>query len=226
MSADLRENLPARDLVVRRVRHAILSGRFRPGQRLVERELVALTGVSRTPVREAIRMLEQTGLLTTAPYRGPVVAMPDLADAQHLFEVRAALEGRAVALFTAHAPQGAVERLRGHLRAAERGLATGRLRTVLAANNTFHDELASGCGNPLLESMITNLRDRIVLLRVQSLSYPGRPPRSVAEHRAIVRMIDRGDDAGAQRLLEQHIMRAWRAARAQLLRSRRRGVDA
>jgi len=210
------ENLPTRDLVLRKLRGAILAGRFEPGQRLLERILVERMGVSRTPIREALRKLELEGLVTTVPYRGPVVTRPTVDDARAVYEVRAALEGQAVALFTQRTTDGRIEQLRAHVAAAERAVRRSNAQGVLDANNAFHDVLASGCGNALLQSMLANLRDRIVLLRVESLSYPGRRPRSVAEHRAIVRMIARRDADGAKRLTEQHVMHAWRAARAQL----------
>jgi len=211
------ENLPARELVFRKLREAILSGRFQPGQRLRERELVGRMGVSRTPIREALRKLELEGLVTTVPYRGPTVTRPTLDGARELYETRAALEGQATALFTQRAGEEAVERLRACIREAERALQRRRPEGILAANNAFHDEMAAGCGNALLQSLITNLRDRIVLLRVESLSYPGRRSRSISEHKGIVRMIERRDAAGARALVEEHIMHAWRAARAQLL---------
>lgn len=214
------ENVPARELVARKLREAILSGRFQPGQRLLERELVARMGVSRTPIREALRKLEREGLVSTIPYKGPAVTTFTPESAREVYEVRAALEGRAAALLARRGDRAAIARMRGHIRDAARALARRRPAGVLAANNAFHDELAAGCGNLLLRSLIANLRDRIVLLRVESLSYPGRRARSIAEHRAIVRMIARGDAEGARRLVEQHVMRAWRAARAQLISGR------
>jgi DNA-binding GntR family transcriptional regulator len=212
----LTENLPTRDLVLRKLRGAILSGRFQPGQRLLERDLVARMGVSRTPIREALRKLELEGLITTVPYKGPVVTRATLDDARELYEARAALEGQAVALFTRRADPATLDELRAHVTAAERALRRGSAQGVLQANNAFHDVLASRCGNGLLQSMLANLRDRIILLRVESLSYPGRRPRSLAEHRAIVHLIEERDADGARRLIEEHVMRAWQAARAQL----------
>jgi len=210
------ENVPARDLVLRKLRDAILSGRFQPGQRLRERNQVEQMGVSRTPIREALRKLELEGLVTTTPYKGPSVTLPTLEDAQALFEVRAALEGQAVALFTERGDEAAIARLRAPIKTAEAGWSQRNLQKVLAANNAFHDEIASGCGNALLQSMLANLRARIVLLRVESLSFPGRPTRSIAEHRAVVRHISQGRAREAKTLMERHVMRAWRAARAQL----------
>jgi DNA-binding GntR family transcriptional regulator len=212
----LTENIPARDLVLRKLRGAILSGRFRPGQRLRERELVERMGVSRTPIREALRKLELEGLVTTVPYKGPVVTRPTLDDARELYEARAALEGRAVALFTQRRDPRALIQMRTAIGRGRRAVLRGRAAGVLAANNAFHDTLAAGCGNALLEMLISNLRDRIVLLRVRSLAQPGRQAKSIAEHRAILRLIERGRADAARRLTEQHIMHAWRAARAQL----------
>jgi len=210
------ENLPTRDLVLRKLRGAILAGRFQPGQRLLERDLVERMGVSRTPIREALRKLELEGLITTVPYKGPVVTRPTLDDARELYEARAALEGQAVALFTRRADDARIERLRAHVAVAERAVKRTSAQGVLDANNAFHDVLAAGCGNALLQSMLANLRDRIVLLRVESLSHPGRRSRSIAEHRAIVRLITLRDADGARRLIEEHVMHAWRAARAQM----------
>jgi DNA-binding GntR family transcriptional regulator len=210
------EARPTRERVLEKLRQAILSGRFQPGQRLVERELVEQLGVSRTPIREALRKLELEGLVTTVPYKGPVVTRPTLRDAQELYEVRAALEGQATALLARCARPEDVERLEQHVRAAEEAVRAGDVQAVLAANNAFHDELAGRCGNALLESLIDNLRNRIILLRVESLSAPGRPPRSVAEHREIVDHVRAHDPEGARRAMEQHILRAWEAARQQL----------
>lgn len=214
------ENLPARELVARKLRAAILSGQFQPGQRLLERELVARMGVSRTPIREALRKLEREGLVTTVPYKGPIVTKPTPESARELYEVRAALEGQAAALLTGRGDPVVIARMWTCLKDAERALARRHPGGVLAANNAFHDALSAGSGNALLQALIANLQDRIVLLRVESLSYPGRRSRSVAEHKAILRMIERGSVDGARRLVEQHVMHAWRAAHAQLVSGR------
>ncbi len=213
---------PTRELVLEKLREAILSGRFQPGQRLIERELVEQLGVSRTPIREALRKLELEGLVTTVPYKGPVVTLPTLEDARELYEVRAALEGQATALLAACAQPHDLEQLEAHVEAAEEAVRAGDVRAVLAANNAFHDELAHRCGNSLLESLINNLRNRIILLRVESLSLPGRPPRSVAEHREILARVRAHDPEGARRCMEVHILRAWEAAREQLTEEGRR----
>jgi DNA-binding GntR family transcriptional regulator len=212
------DNVPIRDLVLRKLRDAILSGKFQPGQRLLERELVERMGVSRTPIREALRKLEQEGLVTTIPYKGLVVAEFSEKSAHELYETRAALEGMAVALFTERADDVAIARLETHIENASKALTErASLQRVLAANNAFHDEIVSGCGNSLLQSMIANLRHRIVLLRAQSLSQPGRLPRAVRDHRAILRFIKRRNRDGARKLIERHAIHAWKAVHAQIV---------
>jgi DNA-binding GntR family transcriptional regulator len=206
------DNIPARDLAHRKLRDAIISGQFKPGQRLLERELVDRMGVSRTPIREALRKLELEGLVTTVPYKGPIVAMPTVEEARQLYEVRASLEGRAVDLFMERTDDATIDRLvKKHSgKELEHLLEQRSPKGILAANNAFHDVITSGCGNPLLQSMIQNMRNRIVLLRVDSLFRHGRHPRAIREHRAIVRMIGRRNKEGAKRLAEQHVMSAWR----------------
>jgi DNA-binding GntR family transcriptional regulator len=222
MGSLLVEARPTRERVLDKLREAILSGRFQPGQRLVERELVEQLGVSRTPIREALRKLELEGLVTTVPYKGPMVTLPTLEDARQLYEVRAALEGQAASLLATRAQPEDVACLQQCVRTAEEAVRAGDVRAVLAANNAFHDELAARCGNALLESLIANLRNRIILLRVESLSLPGRPPQSVAEHRQIVERIRARDPEGARQCMEMHILRAWESARRQLAEGGRR----
>lgn len=205
------ENIPARDLVHRKLREAILAGQFEPGQRLLERELVERMGVSRTPIREALRKLEQEGLVKTVPYKGPIVAVPTVEEARQLYEVRAVLEGRAVELFTKRSDDQTIERLvkRHSGEEVKRLLEQRNAEGILEANNAFHAVVTSGCGNPLLQSMIQNMYNRIVLLRVDSLYHHGRHPRAISEHRAIVRMIGRRNVDAARRLAELHVMSAW-----------------
>jgi DNA-binding GntR family transcriptional regulator len=213
------ENIPARDLVHRKLREAILAGQFEPGQRLFERELVERMGVSRTPIREALCKLEQEGLVKTVPYKGPIVAVPTVEEARQLYEVRASLEGRAVELFTKRSDDATVERLvRQHSGDEVRRLLEQRnAKGILEANNAFHAVVTNGCGNPLLRSMIQNMYNRIILLRIDALNHHGRHPRAISEHRAVVRMIGRRNAKVAKRLAELHVMSAWEEVREHMI---------
>ncbi len=126
------DNIPARDLVHRRLRDAIISGQFEPGKRLLERELVDQMGVSRTPIREALRKLELEGLVTTVPYKGPIVAMPTVEEARQLYEVRASLERRAVELFMERTDDG------HHRAARQKALRQGARASARAEKSERH----------------------------------------------------------------------------------------
>src|SRR5262247_14034 len=121
----VRNTVTLRQQVLEVLRSAILNFQFKPGDRLIERELCELTGVSRTSVREALRHLESEGLVESLPNKGPIVATLDLRQAGQIFEVRAALEGMAGRLFAERATQAQRENLRAALVALERTFAGG-----------------------------------------------------------------------------------------------------
>src|SRR5580658_6629334 len=101
----VRKSATLRLLVEDKLRSAIASGRFKPGQRLIERELCELTGVGRTSIREALRQLEAEGLVTVASHRGPSVTKITADEAKHLYAVRALLEGYAGRQFALNRPR-------------------------------------------------------------------------------------------------------------------------
>src|SRR5215510_14537054 len=121
----VRNTVTLRQQVLEVLRSAILNFQFKPGDRLIERELCEMTGVSRTSVREALRHLASEGLVQNLPNKGPIVATLDLRQAGQIFEVRAALEGMAGRLFAERATQAQRENLRAALVALERTFAGG-----------------------------------------------------------------------------------------------------
>jgi|DewCreStandDraft_5_1066085.scaffolds.fasta_scaffold00399_6 DNA-binding GntR family transcriptional regulator len=210
------ENVPVRDLALAKLREAILSGYFKPGDRLIERELCEKMGISRTPIREAIRKLEQEGLVTTIPYKGPIVTVPTPEDVEEVFQVRAVLEGLAIRLLATRRDMQAIQAMRKAVEAGERALARGNLRGLVGANRAFHEAIRKGSGNKLLQSLLCNLHARIGLLRVQSLSLPGRPEESVEEHRQLLRAVEQGLADEGEALMRAHVARAREAAQQQL----------
>lgn len=205
---------PVREQVVRILQSAIANGDFSPGQRLVERELCALLGASRTTVREAMRQLEAEGLVRVVPGKGVVVASISPAEAAALYRVREALEGLAGRLFAENASKAAVE----DLGAVFDQLATrvdqtpNDVKGVLAIKDQLYDVLFEGCGNPVLASMAESVHARVMLLRSMSLSHPGRMPQMLAEMRAIVEAIQRRDPVAAEQTCAAHVRGAARAA--------------
>lgn len=199
---------PVRAQVLDNLRQAIIERQFAPGQRLIERELVELTGVSRTSVREALRELAAEGLVTAVPNKGTVVASVSAKEAGQLYEVRSALEALAGRLFVQHASQAQRNALVKSLQRIER-LAT-KNAPVLAAKDAFYDVLFEGGGNEALRSVVAALHARVSLLRWLSLSVPGRPAESVAELRAIVDAVLADDADAAARACSRHVEQAGR----------------
>jgi GntR family transcriptional regulator, trigonelline degradation regulator len=161
--------------LVRRLREAILSGEFSPGQNLSERELCEMFGVSRGLVREAIQTLVAEELITHVPHRGPQVALLGRAQARELYRVRGVLEGLACAEFALNADEAQRARLFAIMETL-RALSPDALpETLVAAKNDFYGCLLEGARNSVLAQMLTQLNNRIVQLRRFSLSPDGPP---------------------------------------------------
>jgi len=203
-----RQAAPVRQQTQEKLRQAILEGRFLPGERLIERELCELTGVSRTSVREALRQLEAEGLVKILPYKGPVVAEITVEDARHIYQVRAALEGLAGRLFAMRASDEEVEELADAVEQLAVAYESGDIKQMLQAKTEFYQILLTGSGNPLARSMLQSLHDRVNYLRITSLSSPGRPHASLAEIRRIVEAIRSRDPEKAWAACVEHVYNA------------------
>ena len=200
--------LPSRTVAVHEaIKHAILTGELKPGRPLVETDLAAVLGVSKTPVREALKTLAGAGLVTMHPYKGAVVRTVDDEQARHIYDLRLLLEpealGRAVTAEHDWRPaHDALARADASTDQADRSL----------ANRDFHHELYAGCGNPLLVRMLDDLRDQTALVSAAAwLHDPASPPftpsweHEAAEHRGILDAARDGDPDCAAALLHAHI---------------------
>jgi DNA-binding GntR family transcriptional regulator len=205
------ERTPAliRSQVLENLRQAILDRRLAPGQRLIERELVELTGVSRTSVREALRELAAEGLVTAIPNKGTVVTSVSAEEARQLYQVRSVLEALAGRLFVEHAGAAQRKALVRALERVERQFVKGS--AILAAKDAFYDVLFEGGGNDALRSVVGSLHARVSVLRSLSLSVPGRLQHSVEELRAIVDAVQANDADAAAAACARHVEEAGRA---------------
>jgi DNA-binding GntR family transcriptional regulator len=202
--------------VEERLRTAISVGQFKPGQRLIERELCQLTGVGRTSIREALRQLEAEGLVTAVPHRGPVVSKISLEEARQLYAIRGVLESFAGRLFAIrHLPQD-VRNLTDAVARFGRAAKSGKRDELIQAKTDFYAILLRGCGNMFVEQMLTMMHNRITLLRMTSMAQPGRLKDSVAEIRAIAEAIKNGDADKAEAMCKRHVERAAKVALAVL----------
>lgn len=209
---------PVREQVVDTLRRAIARRQLAPGQRLVERELCELLGVSRTPVREALRQLETEGFVRNVPNRGVVVATISPVDARALYEVREALEGLAGRLCAERSSEQDLEALRAAVTEVEGARDRGDLIAFLDGAAHFYDALLRGSSNPLVDTMIKGLHIRIDALRATSLSQSGRPSGSAAELSEIARAVEARDPDWAEQACRLHVRNAATTAIAALER--------
>jgi DNA-binding GntR family transcriptional regulator len=160
-----RDTPTLRELTTAKLREAILSLHFKPDQHLVERELCAETGVSRTCVREALRQLEAEGLVERRGNRGLFVSSLTPSEAQQLYEVRAALEPEMARLFAERASARDLKALEAAFRDLEKAGQSRNVRAYVGAYDRFYDVLLLGSGNDLAHRLLRTLRARITFLR-------------------------------------------------------------
>ncbi|RCG20217.1 GntR family transcriptional regulator [Sphaerisporangium album] len=197
------------DLVADSIRAAILSGRIKPGETLVERRLAEQLGVSKTPVREALISLASTGLVVISPNRGVSVRVLDAADLRKANEVRLLLEPWAVAASTRLANPATVREAREALAEAG-GLLSGDDPTALSlANRRFHHALYHACDNELVTAQLDDLQNLAALGTVTVLWRHWPTWREeFTEHENILAAVERGDAPLAERLTRAHIKRS------------------
>jgi DNA-binding GntR family transcriptional regulator len=203
---------PLREQVVDVLREAILDFRLKPGQRLIERELIEQTGVSRTTIREVLRQLAAEGLVTTIPQKGAIVVVPSAQEAADLYEVRASLEALAGRRFVRRASDQHVAQLRKAFKEIER-LAKRRqpdIQALLGAKDRFYDVLLEGAGNSVIRSTLDTLRARVRVLRATSLTQPDRMGAMIEEIRAIVEAVEARDADAAAEACARHTNEAAR----------------
>jgi DNA-binding GntR family transcriptional regulator len=199
------ENLTLWQRVYEYLRGEILDGSLAPGAELLEVGLSAHLGVSRGPVREAIGRLAAEGLVTVRPRRGAVVRSLTKEEFLELYEVREALEQRAVLLAVPRlGPEDLAELFRLNEEMAEYA-AREEVEPFFEANAKFHARLFEAAANSVLEGFYRQLLGQLGPYRIRSLTLRGNMQRSTAEHAAILRAAKRGDAERAARLMSDHI---------------------
>jgi DNA-binding GntR family transcriptional regulator len=200
---------PLREQVTTALRQAILDFQLKPGQRLVERELIEQLGVSRTTVREALRELTSEGLVTVVPQRGAMVSAPALDDAVDLYEVRAALESLVVRRFVERASDAEVAQLAQAVETlADVSARTTDIREILLTKDKFYAVLIAGAKSPSLQQLLEGIQGRVQVLRATSLSEVGRSLEVVHELRAVVKAVGDRDAELASSNMETHVRNA------------------
>ena len=211
-----RSNYTLRAGVQAKLRESILDGYFRPGDKLVERELTELTGVSRSILREALVHLEARGLIERHAFRGFVVARVGPDKVREIYELRAALESVTAELFTRRASAEHRAALDEAGRALQDALAGSDLARIRDATTRYYDILFEGSGNSELRRALEPVGDRIFHLRTQSVADPERRKASAAEMRALTEALLARDPAEAVTATREHVDAARDAILARL----------
>jgi DNA-binding GntR family transcriptional regulator len=200
---------PLRDVVTAELRRLILAGELTPGERLVEDRLAERLGVSRNPVREAIRVLAAEGFVEVTPRRGAAVSRLPPEEAEELFDVRLALESLTARLSARKVTPASAARLRGVLESARVAVDEGRLDQVADLNTAFHAAVAETAGNAYLSLVVGPMLRRAQWVFQQTAKH--RAPHSWTEHLSLYEAIAEGDESAAEARAIAHVEAARRS---------------
>lgn len=201
----MNEYLPLRDVVFNTLRQAILRGELKPGERLMEIQLANKLGVSRTPIREALRKLELEGLVNMVPRKGAEVADITEKSLRDVLEVRKALEELSVQLTCEKITEEEIEELK---RVAERfkdTLDDQDVTKIAEADVAFHDVIYTATDNQKLILLLNNLREQMYRYRVEYLKKEEAYPQLIAEHEELIDNISKRNKEEATRIMCEHI---------------------
>ncbi len=191
--------------VAERLRQKIYDYELQPGEWIDEPALAEEFGISRTPLRESLKLLAAEGLVQIDPGRGCHVIKLTLEDLNELFPVMAMLEGRCAFETARKLSDAGLATLEGIHAQLETAAAAGDLATYYRHNYSFHLAVQEMCGNPWLIRVTNDLRRILKMHRGRQLLSPGRAEQSLAEHRALIDCFRRGDAEGAERIMSEHI---------------------
>ena len=197
--------LPLRDVVFKTLRQAILTGELKPGERLMEIHLANKLGVSRTPIREAIRQLEREGLVIMVPRKGAQVASITEKSLTDVLEVRLALEKLAVELACKRISYEQKEILKEKMLEFEQLAGTDDASLIARADVAFHDAIFESTGNMRLGQMVNNLAEQMYRYRFEYIKDRSGHEKLVSEHRLIYDAIIRADIEEATKQISVHI---------------------
>jgi len=198
------------------IRNGIIAGRFPPGSRITEHEVVAASGVSRTPAREALRRLQSEGLVDLTPNQGAVVIDWSPADTDEIFDLRAVLEAHGAARAAICATSEQIETLQSlateqYREARERR--EGHLERIADLNSRFHNQMQEASASPRLTRILTALLDASLIMKTFNHYTPDDLERSAAHHLELVRALMARDSEWAGSVMRSHVLAAKRSLR-------------
>ena len=192
-----------RERILSTIRAAIVNGEIRPGTRIMEPELAERFGISRTPIREAIRQLESEGLISVIPRKGAIVASISPQDISNFYELKMILEGHAARLAAKNLTENDLAKMETVNRQIEAASAKKNLSRVLDLQNEFHEIFLRACGNDKLLAIVQNLVMQFQRIRLMPAML-GRIKGSIRQHTEIIEAFRRKDAARAEELVRKN----------------------
>lgn len=205
--------LPLRDVVFQTLRSAILKGELKPGERLMELQLADKLGVSRTPIREAIRMLEQEGLAITIPRKGAEVAKMTVKDMEDVLQIRGVLEELAARVSCRKITEQELRELRIAMIEFDERTKEDNVVELAKADVVFHDIIYKASDNPKLLLLLNNLREQMYRYRTEYLKEKDRHEQLIHEHHEIVRALEERNEERVAEIVKQHLKNQERAVK-------------
>lgn len=202
------DHKPLREVVFQTLREAIITGSLKPGQRLMEVQMAESMGVSRTPVREAIRKLELEGLVMMIPRKGAYVTDVSIRDITDVLEIRAELEGLASSLAAERITQDELEHLELVLYQFNKAIECGDVEKLIEKDVEFHNIIYNASRNQRLVAIVNSLREQVQRFRVMYFNEVQKSPKIVAEHQEILDAIAERNVDKAQSVARKHIQNA------------------
>ena len=205
LKVTMNEYLPLRDVVFNTLRQAILKGELEPGERLMEIQLAERLGVSRTPIREAIRKLELEGLVLMIPRKGAEVAKISARSLRDVLEVRRALEELAIELACQRMSEEEVGNLQKAQEDFKKAIAEGDAMKIAETDEHFHDVIYEGTQNAKLIQMLNNLREQMYRYRLEYIKDSDMRQILVVEHEQILKAVKNRRVEEAKTAIREHI---------------------
>ena len=205
LKVNMNEYLPLRDVVFNTLRQAILKGELEPGERLMEIQLADRLGVSRTPIREAIRKLELEGLVLMIPRKGAEVAKISEKSLRDVLEVRRSLEELAIELACQRMTEDDIKELEEAQEAFRVAIHSADAMTIAETDEHYHDIIYNGTGNNRLVQILNNLREQMYRYRLEYIKDADKRQILVVEHDYILKAIRSRHVAEAKKAIREHI---------------------
>lgn len=206
LEIDQQEYTPLRDVVFNTLRQAIIKGDLKPGERLLEIQLADKLGVSRTPVREAIRKLELEGLVTMVPRRGTTVLGITKKHLKDVLEIRSALEELALELACRRITPEQYEELVRLEALLEEKQDSDNAFELSDIDEKFHEQIYQATNNPRLVQLLANLREQMYRFRLEYMKAKDKRPRLIQEHQQIIKALKNKDSKAGRKAIYDHIV--------------------